>query len=107
MVTLPFNEKLQVFFKKNFDRNETLKYEKQLPHWRRVVQILLSIIVRLVFVTQSIFLIYYVSGLESNTTYFVELPLVIIIIVDLLYVSIFRDGKEYTWLVYKIQFQIN
>lgn len=62
-----------------------------------MADIFLSSFVRLFFILESIFCIYYVINLTSNLLFlFVLVPLVGIIVDDI-YVSVKRKGKDYFW----------
>ncbi len=84
--------------KATFNRKELLKFEHDVTKRRRIIlNIFLCVFVRCIFLVESIFFLYFLIGITQNHFYlFLILPL-IFIIVDGVYVAIFRFGKEHTW----------
>lgn len=71
-----------------------LKENTTLEH---CVDIFLCSFIRLFFILESIFCIYYVISLTSNLLYLFVLVPLLGIIVDDIYVSVKRKGKDYYW----------
>ena len=63
----------------------------------KIKHILLCNLLRLFFILQSGFFLYYTYGISNNYKWlFGGIPMVIILL-DGFYVTIFRNGKEYAW----------
>ena len=67
------------------------------PGVRMAYDISLCLIVRLWFLLQGSFYIYFLVTYEKNYGWLGIVVLLIIILIDGLYVVIKRKGKEYTW----------
>ena len=86
-------------FKYFFDRNKILDDEdKKETYWKKVVNILLCNKIRIAYLIQISFCIYYLIISHYLNYYFCFLSIFgLVIIIDAIYLSIFRLGKEYTW----------
>ena len=63
----------------------------------RVFEMIICIVIRLVFLFQTTFSIYFLISFFDEYLYLALTLCVFSIIVDCVYVSIYRFGKEYTW----------
>ena len=64
---------------------------------RSYLEITLSILVRVIFVFEVVFVVYILSSIECNDWYYFLIIGVLFIIIDGIYVAAKRFGKEYTW----------
>lgn len=76
------------------ERLTALKENKLLEYF---VDIFFCSFIRLFFILESIFCIYYIINLTSNLLYLFVLVPLLGIIVDDIYVSVKRKGKDYFW----------
>ena len=90
-------KKIIVKLRKKFTRKEILKEDINVKLWRKILDIIMCILVRLVFIGECIFAIYYVIGITNNLAFVSMIVPIILIILDGIYVSIFRLGKEHSW----------
>ena len=89
----------------NFNHNHQLR--KQLPTSNKTssrnrklklaYEIFICVIIRLFFIFQAGFSIYFLVSFYEKKTYLVLVIFVLVILIDAFYVSIYRKGKEYTW----------
>jgi hypothetical protein len=91
------DSKLLNFILSKFDRKKILKGEREKKRWQVALDLFFCTLVRLIFIIQAVFLIYYVVALTNNFYYIFSIVLIILIIADGLYVSVFRLGMEHTW----------
>jgi hypothetical protein len=80
-----------------FDRKQVLSGENEQKWWQIAIDLFLCNIVRMVFIDEGIFMIYYVVGITNNYYYIFSIIPLILIILDGLYVSVCRLGKENSW----------
>jgi hypothetical protein len=66
--------------------------------------VILSIIVRLVYLGEAGFCIYYLANIMGSNYYYILIIFLAVILVDGVYVVIKRFGKEYTWYNASIHF---
>ena len=85
------------FFKNFFNKQYILRDLKDEKNLRRLAHILLCNLIRLFFLMQCGFLVYYAYGIQNKFDCMAAFIPVLIIIIDGLYVAIFRHGKEYAW----------
>jgi hypothetical protein len=84
-------------FKYTLSRSKQLEGEKKVRTWRKVLDISTAILVRAVFLIEAILSLYYIIGVTNSYYFLFFIPLLIVIVLDGLYVSLFRHGKEHTW----------
>lgn len=63
----------------------------------RFLNICLCQIVRLAFLAEAGFCIYFMAKLTESNLFYILTILLCVIVVDGIFVTSFRDGKEYTW----------
>lgn len=63
----------------------------------KCIDITLSQFVRLVYMLQAGFCVYYLSSVMNSNYYYLILLGILLIFIDGIYVAIKRSGKEYTW----------
>ena len=73
--------------------------EKKLNRFHKIFDVFVCIVIRLIFIAQTLFSIYYLVHIY-NFLYLILVVCVIVITVDSIYVTIYRNGKEYTWLIF-------
>lgn len=56
-------------------------------------------LVRVIFIGQCAFWLYYVTKLYNDLTYLVMIVPLVLIFLDGLYLSVYRQGKEHSWFV--------
>ncbi len=83
--------------KNKFSRSKQLEGEKKMPTWRKIFDICVGLAVRVVYILEGIFAIYYLVGITGSYYFLFFIILLFIIILDGIYVSCFRHGKEHTW----------
>ena len=93
------SNKISEFVKSKFDRNEIIKEEsdRNQKKWRTILDMFFCIFVRLFFIGQSIFCIYFLIEISLNKYFLFLIILLVLILVDAFYITIFRLGKEHTW----------
>ena len=74
-----------------------LSYEKEPDITKRVFNLIRCNFVRLLLIGQGIFCIYYLLAITGFLSYISLILCLIVILLDAIYVSVFRDGKEYKW----------
>jgi hypothetical protein len=82
---------------KIFSRDEILKEEKDEKSFKKLFNIILCNKVRIVYIIQSAFFVYFLIGITGDFSFFYLLIPALFIFFDSFYVSIFRLGKEPTW----------
>ena len=74
-----------------------LSFEKEADTKKRVFNLIRCNFVRLLLIGQGIFCIHYLISITGYLSYLSLVTCLVVILLDALYVSIFRDGKEYKW----------
>lgn len=75
----------------------TLDYNKETSIKKRVFNLVRCNLVRLVLIGQCIFCIHYLISITRYLSYVGLLVIPLLILLDAVYVSIFRNGEEYKW----------
>lgn len=90
-------EKFKHILKLTLSRKEILKNEKKEKLSKKVFNILLCNLGRFIYIGENIFSIYYIWFITNNSKFIFFAIFDIIILIDAIYVSVFRDGKEFSW----------
>lgn len=87
----------QVKLKKFFDRKEILKNEKEQKLSTRLFNVFLGNLARIIYIVENILCIVYLVKITDNNYFIFLIIFDIIILLDAIYISIFRDGKDFSW----------
>lgn len=88
---------LQNIKQKIFNKEEILKHELEVVFFKKVRDIIFCWIARFFLIVECAFCTYMITMLTSNNKMILLIIPAIFILLDGVYLSFFRDGKEYTW----------
>lgn len=80
-----------------FHRKNVLKDEQHIKLRKRIFNIFSCNFVRIVLIVENLLCIYYITKVFDNYLYALLIIFDVLILIDAIYVSIFRDGKEFSW----------
>lgn len=85
-----------------FDKEKLLAGERKRSKWEIVIDVTLCLLVRFIFIVESSFWIYYTIGITGNRNLLWLMVLLILILLDGLYLSLFRHGYEHSWFLVSV-----
>ena len=88
--------------KMTFNINHNYQIKKHNHHHQekqitRMFEIFVCLLIRLIFLLQTVFSTYFLISFYNQLLYLFVGILIFGIIIDCIYVSVYRHGKEYTW----------
>jgi hypothetical protein len=65
--------------------------------FKNIIHLFIANLTRIIYCIQSLFCIYLISSIMNNYVNMIQLILVIVIIADSIYISMFNESKEHAW----------
>ena len=91
---------MREFFKNFFKKEYIFRDLEKESILRKVAHILVANFIRSFFVLICGFFVYYAYGIQNNKAALAGSVPIIIIVLDGVYNSFFRRGKEYSWYIF-------